>query len=462
MNSFPASNNPAIICGDTTISYAQLLSRVNTCVKKLNEVGIVCGDRIAIVAPSSPEYIVLLLSLWSIKAIACPLSTRLPEEALKHQLKHIGARRLIKPDDDFLNPQSVPNASEPAAFDFNDDCDEAATIVFTSGSSSKPKAVAHTLANHIINARGANEHVPVELGDRWLLSLPLYHVGGLGILFRTLLSGACIVIPKSQGDIKNALKECAVTHVSLVATQLIRLLKGKNCRLRLGKLKTIVLGGGPVSDSLLKEAIKASVSLYVTYGLTEMTSQVAVSKQLQSEDNFPIAANILKDREVKISDEGEVMVRGKTLFQGYATANDILRPLNREGWFATGDLGILTQDDQLIVSGRKDNMFISGGENIQPEEIENLLCNLDEVDESMVVPVADTEFGFRPVAFIKGRTPIDHKEIQTHLAVHLPKFKIPDQFYTWPKNEGEDLKPKRKHFIELAKQSSAGAFEFRT
>ena len=224
--------------------------------------------------------------------------------------------------------------------------------------------------------------------------------GGLSILFRCLLAGATVALPEPGASPGSSIEELGITHVSLVATQLRRLLKEKP---ETGGLKAILLGGGPAPESLLEEAVGRSLPVRNSYGLTETTSQVTAtpSETGPGLGDLRTAGRVLNYREVSVSREGEILVRGETLFAGYVEGDRVERPLDAEGWFHTGDLGEFDASGNLRVLGRSDNLFISGGENVQPEEIEAALELLEGVERAVVTPVPDAEFGRRPVAFVK-------------------------------------------------------------
>ena len=157
------------------------------------------------------------------------------------------------------------------------DLDRIATIIFTSGSTHEPKAAVHSYGNHHYNAVASNKNIPLAPADRWLLSLPLYHVGGLGILFRSFMAGAAVVIPRNRKNLVEDIKRYDVTCVSLVSTQLNRMLNDHGNVQTLAKMKAILLGGGPIPSRLYREARKNKLPVYATYGLTESSSQVATS-----------------------------------------------------------------------------------------------------------------------------------------------------------------------------------------
>ncbi len=437
---------PAIAGVEGMVGYAELDARVSEAVRRLRAAGCETGTRVALYLPSDERYVVLLLALLRIGAVACPLSTRLPPRGVAPLVRRAGCSILISGDGslpgavgpDALDVPSGPDgADEGHAGKLRAPLDQASTIVFTSGSSGRPKAALHTFGNHYYSALGSAANIALSSDDRWLLSLPLYHVGGLSILFRCLLAGAAISIPGSGVTLGRSISTLGITHVSLVATQLRRLLAE---RADLGGLKAILLGGGPVPDSLIDEAVSRGLPVHTSYGLTEMASQVTTTLPGESYTGLRSAGRVLPHREVSISERGEVLVRGETLFTGYVEGEELERPADEEGWFHTGDLGELDREGYLWVRGRKDNLFISGGENVQPEEVEDALARLEGVERAVVVPVPDAEFGERPVAFVltaDGSAVSDR--LASALEGELPRFEVPVAFYEWP----EDADPGR-------------------
>ncbi|MEO1823423.1 MAG: AMP-binding protein, partial [Candidatus Lambdaproteobacteria bacterium] len=317
-----------------------------------------------------------------------------------------------------------------------------------SGSTGSPKAVVHSLANHFYNALGANERMPLNPGDRWLLSLPMSHVSGLAILFRTLLSGAAMVIPAKNVSLSKTLLSRSVTHLSLVPTQLRRLLQTTKGKDALCQLKLILLGGSSIPETLLDQSAQLGLNVQTTYGSTEMASQVATGKS-----GF---YQVLPFREVRIAADNEVEVRGKSGFLGYLDGTGLHQPFDENGWFKTGDIGLWCSKDtknqgdveSLKITGRKDNMFISGGENIHPEEIERILLQFGKTEQAVVVAVEDTEFGARPVAFLKTGEYFSESNLQNFLEKRLVKFKVPDLFLALPELIESEIKHNR---VELSK-----------
>lgn len=315
-----------------------------------------------------PASILLFFACARKGLIAFPLSDRLTKPQIEDAIKTTQAT--------FIRPKlSTPTSPAPSQLDLH----AHATYMLTSGSTATPKIAIHTFANHITSALGVTSYFSLRSTDSWQLCLPLYHISGLAILWRCFLTGAAVSI------------DAPFTHTSLVPTQLAR---------HAPKCKAILIGGAPLPTSL---ALKCShLPIYPSYGLTEMSSTVLIK-------NKP-----LPYRRIKII-EGELFVSGPTLFQGYL--NEAPPP----EWFDTRDL--VSSSYEII--GRKDRMFISGGENIYPEVIERALTQLPHIAAAHVVPVSDPEFGKRPVAFIESDVHYSLNELRAALDPHLPRFQHP-------------------------------------
>jgi o-succinylbenzoate---CoA ligase len=442
-----------------TISFEELDRMVSAAALRLGVLE--PGSRVALYLPKDERYVALLLALIRAGHVACPVSDRLPPQAVVPLLKRAACSALISDDEEILQAAGTDlyklgpeilleagNLSERAG-PTTIPLERPATIIFTSGSTGVPKAALHTFGNHYYNALGSNSNIALQPGDRWLHSLPLYHVGGLSILFRCLLAGATIALPEPGTPLGEAIASFGATHVSLVATQLSRLLRQDA---HLSGLKAVLLGGGPVPASLVDDALSRGLPAHTSYGLTEMASQVTTTPPGAASEELRSAGRVLPHREVSISGEGEILVRGETHFAGYVEGENVDRPLDTDGWFRTRDLGEMDEEGYLRVRGRSDNLFISGGENVQPEEIEDVLCRLEGVDEAVVVPVPDEEFGARPFAFVRtnGLAP-EPEYLAKSLEPVLPRFKIPISFHPWP-DGAAGMKPDRAALAELARR----------
>ncbi|MDX1739941.1 MAG: AMP-binding protein, partial [Rhodothermales bacterium] len=223
---------------------------------------------------------------------------------------------------------------------------------------------------------------------------------------------------------------------------------------RLDTIKAILAGGGPVPSNLVAECREKGGRLFLTYGLTEMASQVCTTTdpdRISASDDVGV---VLPFRSVRIGDQREILVRGETLFSGYLDGRRLEPAVDEDGWFHTGDVGEFNKYGHLVVLGRRDNMFVSGGENIHPEEIERALCLLPGVSRAVVVDVPDAEFGARPVAFIESSgEPLTIETVRAALRDRLPGFKHPVAVYDYPEAlVGTLEKPTRRVLREIARE----------
>lgn len=283
------------------------------------------------------------------------------------------------------------------------------TLVCTSGSTGKSKYVVHSLQNHIASAFASNRIIPYSHGDTWLMVVPLFHVSGLSIVFRTFFSGASLAIPSHQMPLIEALNFFKPSHLSLVPTQLLALPNDVS----LPYLNYLLLGGASVAPSLL-ERFSSRLPIYLTYGLTEMASQVVTNHE------------VLHSAEVKIDAlSKEILVKGDSLCLGYFDKGFIRLLLDKDGWFHTKDRA-QWNGSRFDVLGRLDRMFISGGENIYPEEIESVALQIPGVLLARVVPTHHDVFGQRPALYYYAKNEIKFSVMKGFFDAALPRYKHPE------------------------------------
>ncbi len=433
----------------------------------LRNLGVVPGDRVAVLAPVMPEAVCLFLSIWRAGAVVVPVSTRWPPGQVATNLRRIGVRSCIHaaaaappeggirafPIDRIVRPKASGTPAgghEPAVPLIAGPWPRDATIVFTSGSAGSPKAVVHTFGNHFANAFGANAHIAFGPGDVWLLALPLYHVGGFAPLFRALAGGGAIAAPGPGMPLAASLSALPATHCSLVSTQLRRLLDDDHAVARLAAMKLVLVGGAETPRPLVAAARTHGIPIATTYGSSELASQVATGEPGGDPDRMML----LPYRRATVAPEGELLFRGLTLCRGYAEGARVVSARASDSWFHSGDLGTLDAAGRLTVTGRTDAMFIAGGENVHPEEIERALAEAPGMRRALVVPVPDPEFGARPVAFIDSPR-IDEAALRDFLGARIARFKIPRRFLPWPEGTAfAQDKPDRAAFARLAAETS--------
>ena len=442
---------PAILAPGHVFDYTALDAAVGRASSQLRAM-FPAGGRLIAPAPASVETAIYLHACFRAGSTACPVHPRLPQAALLEIAGRLGPQAAWfaaqQPPDGCRLPRLDPRARESFAPMASGEIllDAPATLVHSSGSMGPPKAVVHAYGNHLASARAANLNLPLGPGDCWLLSLPLYHVAGIAVLFRCALAGAAVVIPQPGIPLEQSILRQGITHVSLVATQLYRLLSSTQGRTALGALKGILLGGGPTPERLLREAHALGLPLVNSYGMTETASQVCATALGASPEELLSAGKPLVGARLSLSPTGEIKVAGDMLFSGYLEADVPRRPLDAEGFFRTGDLGALDARGNLRVLGRQDNLFISGGENIHPEEIERELGALPAVRTAMAVPVPDAEFGQVPAAFVDWRPGecLTLEALRHALGERLPRFKLPRYVFEWHDDASAvSLKPSR-------------------
>ena len=423
----------AIVSGADMITYAELDEQIAERIETFRHVGIGSGQRIALLQHNSVDYIVSLLALIERGAVICPMNARWPESTVYEAMTRIGAVFL----QDMLERGHSTQSIE-ASLILTDA--RWATVVFTSGSSGTPKAAVHSLANLRASAQASNQNIALASGDRWLLSLPLYHVGGLGVLFRCLESGATVVVPDANEALAASIERYAPTHLSLVSTQLYRLLQDADATRALSKMKAVLMGGSAMPARLIAKASEQGIALHTSYGMTEMSTQITCTPAGASLEELSTSGRELLSGSIRINDAGEIEVSGACLFQGYLMEEGVDLPLTVDGFFKTGDTGQFDDDGYLEVTGRMDRQFVSGGENIQPAAIERALCQLDGVLQAVVIGVDDDEFGQRPVAFVRQGGDIDETHLKEQLRSTLPGYMIPERILPWPDDVDEGMK----------------------
>jgi O-succinylbenzoic acid--CoA ligase len=446
----------ALIWEDTRWTYAELNAKVTRLADRLAARGIRPGDHVAVHMPNSPEYVFLIHALASLEAVLVPLNIRLTPEELQWQMEHarcgfLVERRCATGDLQVASSERRVPPSTPCPSSL----DTLQSIVFTSGTTGRPKGAMLTFANHFWNAVASASRLGVDPHDRWLLCMPLYHVGGMAIVLRSCLYGTAVVLhPRFDPvAVNEALDTQEITLVSLVPTMLHRLLEARGERPMPPTLRCILLGGAAAPPALREKCLALNLPVATTYGLTETASQVATATPAEVRRKPGTVGKPLPFTEVRVVGEdgcelpageiGEIAVRGPTVMRGYyqraagralstlsgqlPTLDAENRKLTARSGFCTGDLGYLDADGDLWVVQRRTDLIVTGGENVYPAEVEQVLLVHPDVQEACVVGVDDAEWGQRVAAavVVKEGAPLTEEELTAFCRKRLARYKMP-------------------------------------
>ncbi len=431
------------------LTYEEALTQVKRLAQYFSANGIGLGDRVCILGENSRSYILSILALLGISATIVPLNTRASRAEQQDCIKQVKAKAVLLDGSheiectgvSKLRINLIPPASTPlidrSVFDLKNE----AFIIYTSGSSGRPKGVSLSLGSVVSAARSSNLNSKFSKADSWLLSVPLFHVSGIGILFRVMLAGGSIVIGSGTGasKIKGDLYQFNVNYISLVGAQLGELISLSQGGKISEHLKVVMLGGGRVPSELVRQCARFHDTI-ITYGMTESNSHVVATPATRnltelSNSGVPLTQTKIFIRNIsgescKSGEVGLIAIESESLFDGYLGEEGKL--IRREpGPFITSDLGYLGSDGALVVLGRSDRMIKSGGEKIHLDEIESAALRLPYVHQAAAVPIEHSKWGERPKLFLqlkeKGIVNRDIEEIRKDLADQLSAFKIPDQ-----------------------------------
>ena len=437
------SRATALVTASGELDWRQLAAQVSALATGFRQQGVRPGSGVALKSKNSVEALLAYLALLQCGARLLPLNPQLPDTQIAPVLARLNLDFVLCLDS---APPSLPLAAltlRAASGCAHHQWDEEslATLTLTSGSSGLPKAAAHSFAAHLACARGVVALMHFSASERWLLSLPLYHVSGQGIIWRWLLTGAALKVTPHL-PLAQALADCS--FASLVPTQLWRLLQ--NDTLPAG-LENVLLGGATIPAELTQRAQAAGIRCWCGYGMTEAASTIA-AKRADGRDGV---GQLLGAAQVKLV-EGEVWLRSPALACGYWQDGELLPLVDEQGWLHTRDAGAW-RDGELTLRGRLDNEFFSGGEGIQPEQIERILLSHQAVSQAWIVPVDDAEFGQRPVALLERADETSLESIARWAADKLATFQQPVQWFDLPADvSAGGIKLARRTLIDWVNQ----------
>jgi acyl-CoA synthetase (AMP-forming)/AMP-acid ligase II len=442
-------------------TYGELQQRSNRLAQYLLQRGVTAGDRVAHLDRNAPAAAELLLAAVKIGAALVPLNWRLAQPELRALLEDSQAKLL------FYGPAFAEAAQQlspdrAVTFDGADDCpdddpvkdgdlDAVVLQLYTSGTTGRPKGVPATNRNLSDLTAVLGELWSVDESSISLVAMPLFHIGGLGWLLVGLTSGATnVLVPEIEPrSLLDTMERERVTNAFLVPTvlQMLSAVPGAAQR-DWSALRSIAYGASSITTTTLKTVLKTfGCPLYQVYGMTETTGAIV---QLAAEDHDPDGprAHLLRSAgkpypwiELQIVDPagqeplpanevGEVRVRGSSVTSGYFNhPQETAKVFDAGGWLRTGDGGYLDQEGYLFLTDRIKDMIVSGGENVYPAEVEEVLAQHPLVAEVAVFGVPDDRWGEVVTAAVVSPSSLDQDELVAFARERLAGYKLPRQVH---------------------------------
>ncbi|WP_453994261.1 o-succinylbenzoate--CoA ligase [Bacillus nitroreducens] len=461
---------------DEEISFLSLHQNVIKTMNQLAYAGAKKGDAVAVLMKNSVKMVEVIHALKYIGAVTVLLNSKLTSSELEYQLNDSGTKMLVTEEaflekvNHFLNKKititelvELPEAECEIQEYFT--LDQADTIMYTSGTTGNPKGVIHTYGNHWWSAIGSSLNLGLHQDDCWLLTVPMFHISGLSILYRSIIYGIPAVIHEGFDPHKanESIMKQGVTIMSVVSVMLARMLDALGNEDYPRTFRGMLLGGGPAPKPLLEECLARNIPVFQTYGMTETASQVvtlapeySISKLGSAgKPLFPVQIKIEKDGKIAPPYEvGEIVVKAPNVTIGYLNRPDATKTAIVDGWLYTGDIGYLDEEGFLFVMDRRSDLIISGGENIYPAELEAVLLGHPNILEAGVTGIDDEKWGQVPVAFVKieEECTLTKDEIIAFCHERLARYKVPKSIHyveSLPRNASNKLM--RRKLIELLK-----------
>jgi O-succinylbenzoic acid--CoA ligase len=400
----------ALIAGGIGLTYEELEAEASMAARRVAARGVRRGGNVVIAQPSGLEYVITLHALMKLGAVVHPLNPGLAPNELDAEVERAKPALVIGESE----PVTMSEADLPLLGEH--DLDALHCRILTSGTSGSPRSVGLTYGNHLWSAVGSAFNLGVDPADRWLCCLPMHHVAGLQIVMRSVIYGTGAVVHDGFDTerVAESFGRDGVTLASLVTTQLVRLLAAG---VDLSRPRAILVGGGPVPIDVLEEAMGRGASVVQTYGMTETASQVTTLAPQDARRKLGSAGRPLLTTHLRIFD-GEICVQGPVVAPGCA---------DEDGWLHTGDLGRIDDEGFLYVEDRLGDVIVSGGENVLPAEVEEVLLRHPDVADAAAVGRSDPEWqeAVEAVVVLREGAATDEAALREYCAASLAGYKVP-------------------------------------
>ncbi|MFD4404988.1 FadD3 family acyl-CoA ligase [Nocardia sp. NPDC058499] len=431
----------AVVDGDLRLTYTELADRIRRAAGAYAEAGIGKGDRAAIWAPNSAEWIIAALGLLTAGGVLVPVNTRFKAEEAADVIRRSGAKALLVQKGflgaDYPAPPGVPVfdlksdfLGSGAPFEREMAGTDIADIIYTSGTTGRPKGV---MMNHLQTLRLYAEWcdlADLREGDRYLMVNPFFHTFGLkaGIVSSLIRGATMLPVPVFDvAEVLELVEKERVTMLPGAPTLYHSLLEYEGTR-DISSLRAAVTGAADIPVDLIRRVRQELPfqSIMTGYGLTEAGTATASRPGDTFEQIATTAGTACDGIELRIADDGEVLIRGYSVMQGYLDDPEgTAAAIDADGWLHTGDLGSLDEGGRLKVIGRKKDMYIVGGFNAYPAEIEGFLLEHPAVAQAAVIGVPDERMGQVGKAFVVAREAVREADLIAWAKERMAGYKVP-------------------------------------
>ncbi|WP_323062153.1 o-succinylbenzoate--CoA ligase [Limosilactobacillus reuteri] len=432
-------NQIAIDDGNERLSFAELKKQVEVLVGKIDHLN--PGSRVGLLATNTLMSYKLALAIMCSGRTIVWLNWRLAGEELERQIKDSGLQLCLVENSLWRSGMTNPFKSYSAFLITNADpgelipvfkSDWVASIMYTSGTTGKPKGVLQTFGNHFYSAVSSALNLGLSPADKWLCVAPIFHISGFSIIMRGLIYGMTVrLVEKFQAEeIERILANETVTIMSVVPFMLKKLIQQQNKTNTHynSAFRCMLLGGGTIDQETLEICLQRSIPVVQCYGMTETCSQIIALRSADALLKLGSVGQPLFSTQLKLSKDGEILLKTPALTPGYLNLPDKLPSKMIDGWYRTGDIGHLDKEGYLYIDGRADEMLISGGENIFPQEVEQVYQRYPQINEIAVVGQNDSVWGQVPVAFVVSDRRLSTTKLMNYGYEHLARYKVPQHY----------------------------------
>jgi fatty-acyl-CoA synthase len=462
-------NKEAVVDGERRFTYEELNGRVNRLSKVLRGLGLKSGDRLSILSVNCVEYVETIMAAAKLGLMLVPLNWRLTTTELAFILKDSGAKGLLFHPDlrDAANSLKAESgiqealvfgteemdgarACDPLLGDQTDsepvpdnppNLDTPHIIMYTAGTTGQPKGAVLTQGAGFWNAVNLTVDMGFTAEDRNLAVLPMFHIGGIGLFTLPMLyMGGTVIIQQTfePAQTLELLKSEKITLFFGVAAIFLFLIQHPDFKRKaFEKVRVVMSGGAPLPVSLVQQYFDQGITLQQGFGMSEAAPSIATLEKklaLQKAGSIGkalmhVQARVVDDdmKDMPADQVGELVIQGPNLLKEYWNRPEATAEAFSGGWFHTGDLARMDRDGDLYIVERKKDMFISGGENVYPAEVEDAIYQMPQISEVAVIGIKDKKWGEvgRAVVVLKEGEDLSQEQVIDHLKGRLAKYKIP-------------------------------------